>query len=89
MSFRFMLNNIYKIRIQTVESGTIVVTICFSSSVSDVDEWFSGSISMRCAFRQTTKSMMNARNIMPEVVPVRYNIKMNMYYIICEEEITY
>lgn len=38
-----------------------------SSSVSDA--LFSGSISIRCAFRQTTKSMTNASTIMPDVVP--------------------
>lgn len=48
---------------------------CFSASASqpaaddDVDALFSGSISMRWALCQTTRSMMNARNMMPDVVP--------------------
>lgn len=50
--------------VHTVDSGTVTV---FSKLFSETFD--SGSISIRCAFCQTTRSMINARNIMPDVVP--------------------
>lgn len=48
----------------TVVSGT---GVGFSQSASD--EFDSGSISIRCALCQTTTSIINAKNIIPDVVP--------------------
>lgn len=58
--------------LQTLVSGA---TIDFLHSVSavvclpGVSLPSSGVMSMRCALLQTTKSIMNARNIMPAVIP--------------------
>lgn len=58
------------VQVYTEDSGVIVG---FSFEYSSVFSFDSGSISIRLALCQTTTSMINAKNIIPDVVPSRRN----------------